>query len=59
PYRQCYLFHGPTGTGKTSLTLAIARHFDLNIYIVCLPVNGNDLKTLFARVSPPPDPLSS
>jgi chaperone BCS1 len=32
------------------LALAIAGHFDLDVYIVCLPVNDNDLKTLFARV---------
>jgi chaperone BCS1 len=50
PYRRCYLFHGPPGTGKTCLALAIAGHFGLDVYIVCLPVNDGDLKTLFARV---------
>lgn len=51
PYRRCCLFHGPTG--KTCLALAIAGHFDLDVYIVCLPVNDSSLKTLFARVPPP------
>src|SRR4051812_31977715 len=52
PSRRCYLFHGPTGTGKTCLALAVAGHFDLDVYIVCLPVNDSDLKNLFARVPP-------
>lgn len=50
PYRRCYLFHGPTGTGKTCLALAIAGHVHLDVYIVCLPVNDSNLKTLFALV---------
>ncbi|KAK3302919.1 P-loop containing nucleoside triphosphate hydrolase protein, partial [Chaetomium strumarium] len=52
PYRRCYLFHGPTGTGKTCLALALAGHFDLDVYIVCQPVNDSDLKTLFSRIPP-------
>jgi len=53
PYGRCYLFHGPTGTGKTCLALAIAGHFDLDVYIVCMPVNDSNLKTLLARVLTP------
>jgi chaperone BCS1 len=36
PYRRGYLFHGPPGTGKTSLCIAAAGHFKLKIYILNL-----------------------
>ncbi|KAL2126595.1 hypothetical protein VTI74DRAFT_569 [Chaetomium olivicolor] len=52
PYRRYYLFHGPTGTGKTCLALAMAGHFRRNVYIICLPLNDSDLKALFALVPP-------
>jgi len=41
PYRRGYLFHGPPGTGKTSLSIASAGSFDLNIY--CVPLSSCDL----------------
>lgn len=36
PYRRIYLFHGPAGTGKTSLSIAIASHYDLPLFVVDL-----------------------
>jgi chaperone BCS1 len=36
PYHRGYLFHGPPGTGKTSLVSAVAAHFGLSIYTINL-----------------------
>ncbi|MCI0527010.1 MAG: AAA family ATPase [Nitrospira sp.] len=41
PYRRGYLFYGPPGTGKTSLCMALAGHFGLDVAAVSL--NGEEL----------------
>ncbi|KAF2207133.1 hypothetical protein CERZMDRAFT_88715 [Cercospora zeae-maydis SCOH1-5] len=50
PYRRGYLFHGPPGTGKTSLSFALGGIFGLDIYAISLQeptLTEGDLLQLF------------
>lgn len=50
PYRRGYLFHGPPGTGKTSLSFSLAGIFGLEIYAISLQeptLTEGDLMQLF------------
>ena len=50
PYRRGLLFYGPSGTGKTSFTVALSGHFKLNVYIISMSddaLNDRSLGLLF------------
>ncbi len=49
PYHRGYLFHGPPGTGKTSLVSAVAAKFGMSIYALSL-AEFND-KTLMKAMN--------
>ncbi|KAG6012350.1 hypothetical protein E4U54_007588 [Claviceps lovelessii] len=49
PYRRGYLLYGPPGTGKSSLSVSLAGHFGLKIYIVSLS-SGNVTDDYLSRL---------
>ena len=54
PYRRGYLFYGPPGSGKSSLSTAIASEFGLDLYEVKIPsiASDADLEQMFSEVPP-------
>ncbi|KAI0460298.1 P-loop containing nucleoside triphosphate hydrolase protein [Xylaria acuta] len=51
PYRRGYLLHGPPGCGKSSLSLALAGFFGLDLYIVNFSsIHEYELASLFAML---------
>ncbi|KAI1925533.1 hypothetical protein LOZ65_002839 [Ophidiomyces ophidiicola] len=51
PYRRGYLFHGPPGTGKSSMCFAIASLLRLDIYTLSFSSPGLDENTLNTLMS--------
>ena len=45
PFKRNYMFHGPPGSGKTSMIQALASHFDRNICFIqpCNPLMTDDV----------------
>jgi chaperone BCS1 len=53
PYRRGFLLYGPPGTGKTSFCLALAGHFNLDLYILSLSdenMTDRDLESFFDQL---------
>jgi mitochondrial chaperone BCS1 len=53
PYRKGYLFHGPPGTGKTSLVTGLSSYFKANVYILKLgDMNDSTLREAVTETEP-------
>lgn len=54
PYRRGYLLEGPPGTGKSTLSAAIAGEFGLDLYELKVPSIGSDadLEQAFQEIPP-------
>ncbi|KFA80528.1 hypothetical protein S40288_10034 [Stachybotrys chartarum IBT 40288] len=53
PFRRGYLFHGPPGTGKSSLSFALAGAFGINMYVISLQdadLTEQDMALLFREL---------
>jgi chaperone BCS1 len=53
PYRKSYFLHGVSGSGKTSLVFALAKHFHKNVCILKLSnphLNDDDLALAIAKL---------
>lgn len=53
PYRRGYLFYGPPGCGKTSMALALASKFNLDVYVLTLldqALTDSDLMALMNQL---------
>lgn len=53
PLRLGYLFHGPPGTGKSSLAFALASHFGMPVYMMNLSapnLSDSDVESLFSNL---------
>ena len=42
PWRRGYLFHGPPGTGKTSIVSGLATHFKIPVYLISISRISSD-----------------